>query len=113
MLVALVLCAICIIVLSVIIVHKNKKYDALFFDATHDRAFLVTLSEFVIHTKAHSDTEVVTNDMINAIKTCVNKRLYNVTLIDDNFALTQNEIYYSFAEQMFKFVEDMDNIDKE
>ena len=106
MIVAIVICIICIIILSVVIVHKNKMYDDLFFDTTHDRAFLVTLSEFVIHTKTHSDAEVITNDMINAVKTCINKGYYDVTPIDDN--CIQDISYYSFAEQIFKFVEDMD-----
>ena len=44
--------------------------------------------------------------MVNAVKTCVNKGLYEVTPVDDNY--TQDNAYYSFAEQMFKFVEEMD-----
>ena len=81
-------------------------YDDLFFDTTHDRAFLVTLSEFVIHIKEHTDKEIATNDMINAVKTCVNKGVYEITPVDDDY--TEEDTYYSFAGQMFKFVEEMD-----
>ena len=44
--------------------------------------------------------------MINAVKTCVNKGLYDVTPVDDNY--TQDNAYYSFVEQMFSFVDEMD-----
>ena len=44
--------------------------------------------------------------MVNAVKTCVNKGLYDVTPVDDNY--TQDNAYYSFAEQMFSFVDEMD-----
>ena len=83
----------------------RKKYDNLYQELIQDKMFLITLSEFVIHTKAHTDKEIVTNDMVNAVKICVNKGLYEVTPVDDNY--TQDNAYYSFAEQMFKFVEEM------
>ena len=83
----------------------RKKYDNLYQESIQDKMFLITLSEFVIHTKEHTAKEIVTNDMVNAVKTCVNKELYEVTPVDDNY--TQDNAYYSFAEQMFKFVEEM------
>ena len=84
----------------------RKKYDNLYQESIQDKMFLITLSEFVIHIKEHTDKEIATNDMINAVKTCVNKGLYEVTTVDDNYI--QDVSYYSFAEQIFKFVEDMD-----
>ena len=84
----------------------RKKYDNLYQESIQDKMFLITLSEFVIHIKEHSDKEIVTNDMINAVKTCVNKELYDVKAVDDDY--TQDNAYYSFAMQMFSFVEDMD-----
>ena len=88
------------------LIMSYKRYNELLKESIQDKLFLATLSEFVIHTKAHTDKEIVTNDMVNAVKTCVNKGLYDVTPVDDNY--TQDNAYYSFAEQMFKFVEEMD-----
>lgn len=94
------------LILLISLIMSYKIYNELLKEAIQDKLFLATLSEFVIHTKAHSDKEIVTNDMINAVKTCVNKELYDVKAVDDNY--TQDNAYYSFAEQMFEFVEDMD-----
>ena len=93
------------LILLISLIMSYKRYNELLKESIQDKLFLATLSEFVIHTKAHSDKEIVTNDMINAVKTCVNKELYDVTPVDDNY--TQDNAYYSFAEQMFKFVEEM------
>ena len=93
------------LILLISLIMSYKKYNELLKEAIQDKLFLATLSEFVIHTKAHTDKEIVTNDMVNAVKTCVNKGLYDVTPVDDNY--TQDNAYYSFAEQMFKFVEEM------
>ena len=94
------------LILLISLIMSYKIYNELLKEAIQDKLFLATLSEFVIHTKAHSDKEIVTNDMINAVKTCVNKELYDVKAVDDDY--TQDNAYYSFAEQMFKFVEEMD-----
>ena len=94
------------LILLISLIMSYKRYNELLKEVIQDKLFLATLSEFVIHTKAHSDKEIVTNDMINAVKTCVNKELYDVTPVDDDY--TQDNTYYSFAEQMFKFVEEMD-----
>ena len=93
------------LILLISLIMSYKRYNELLKESIQDKLFLATLSEFVIHTKAHSDKEIVTNDMVNAVKTCVNKELYEVTPVDDNY--TQDNAYYSFAEQMFKFVEEM------
>lgn len=94
------------LILLISLIMSYKRYNELLKEAIQDKLFLATLSEFVIHTKAHSDKEIVTNDMINAVKTCVNKELYDVTPVDDDY--TQDNTYYSFAEQMFNFVDEMD-----
>lgn len=93
------------LVLLISLIMSYKRYNELLKESIQDKLFLATLSEFVIHTKAHTDKEIVTNDMVNAVKTCVNKELYEITPVDDNY--TQDNAYYSFAEQMFKFVEEM------
>ena len=94
------------LILLISLIMSYKRYNELLKEAIQDKLFLATLSEFVIHTKSASDKEIVTNDTINAVKTCVNKELYDVTPVDDNY--TQDNAYYSFAEQMFKFVDEMD-----
>ena len=106
MVIANILVIIGFLILLISLIMSYKRYNELLKEAIQDKLFLETLSEFVIHTKSHSDKEIVTNDMVNAVKTCVNKELYEVTPVDDNY--TQDNAYYSFAEQMFKFVEEMD-----
>ena len=106
MVIANILVIIGFLILLINLIMSYKRYNELLKESIQDKLFLATLSEFVIHTKAHTDKEIVTNDMVNAVKTCVNKELYEVTPVDDNY--TQDNAYYSFAEQMFKFVEDMD-----
>ena len=94
------------LILLISLIMSYKRYNELLKEAIQDKLFLATLSEFVIHTKAHSDKEIVTNDMINAVKTCVNKELYDVKAVDNDY--TDNNAYYSFAMQMFSFVDEMD-----
>ena len=94
------------LILLISLIMSYKRYNELLKEAIQDKLFLATLSEFVIHTKAHTDKEIVTNDMINAVKTCVNKELYDVKAVDDDY--TQDNAYYSFAMQMFSFVDEMD-----
>ena len=106
MVIANILVIVGFLILLISLIMSYKKYNELLKESIQDKLFLATLSEFVIHTKAHTDKEIVTNDMVNAVKTCVNKGLYDVTPVDDNY--TQDNAYYSFAEQMFKFVEEMD-----
>lgn len=106
MVIANILLIIVFVVMLISLIISYKRYNELLKESIQDKLFLATLSEFVIHTKAHTDKEIVTNDMVNAVKTCVNKGLYDVTPVDDNY--TQDNAYYSFAEQMFKFVEEMD-----
>ena len=105
MVIANILVIIGFLVLLISLIMSYKRYNELLKESIQDKLFLATLSEFVIHIKAHTDKEIVTNDMVNAVKTCVNKGLYEVTPVDDNY--TQDNAYYSFAEQMFKFVEEM------
>ena len=94
------------LILLISLIMSHKRYNELLKEAIQDKLFLATLSEFVIHTKAHSDKEIVANDMINAVKTCVNKELYDVKAVDDDY--TDDNAYYSFAMQMFSFVDEMD-----
>ena len=93
------------LILLISLIMSYKRYNELLKEAIQDKLFLATLSEFVIHTKAHSDKEIVINDMINAVKTCVNKELYDVKAVDD---YTDDNAYYIFSMQIFNFVDEMD-----
>ena len=106
MVIANILVIIGFLILLISLIMSYKRYNELLKESIQDKLFLATLSEFVIHTKAHTDKEIVTNDMVNAVKTCVNKELYEITPVDDNY--TQDNAYYSFAMQMFSFVDEMD-----
>ena len=94
------------IAMVILVLKLCKKYRNLYDESVQDKTVLVTLSKFVIHTMEHSDKRTVANDMMNAVKTCVNKGYYDITPINSD--CTDNIAYYSFAEQMFKFIEDMD-----
>lgn len=96
-------------IIMVIIVFKLcSKYTKLYEESARDRIFLVTFVEFLIHTKAHSDNEVITNDMVNAVKTCVNRGYYEIKPVDG--ICSDSEAYENFAGQVFEFI---DEIDKE
>ena len=101
-----IVCIASVIIALICNVILRKKYDNLYQELIQDKMFLITLSEFVIHIKEHTNKEIITNDMVNAVKTCVNKELYDVKAIDDDY--TQDNAYYSFAMQMFSFVDEMD-----
>ena len=100
------------IILNVITVIVTLKlcsnYTKLYEESSQDRVFLVTLVEYILHMKAHTDKETVTNDMVNAVKTCVNKGYYEIKSVDG--VCSDSEAYENFAEQVFSFV---DKIDKE
>ena len=100
------------IILNVITVIASlklcSKYTNLYEESSKDRIFLVTLVEYILHMKAHTDNETVNNDMVNAVKTCVNKGYYEIKPVDG--VCSDSEAYENFAEQVFSFV---DKIDKE
>ena len=94
-------------VITVIVTLKLcSKYTKLYEESSQDRVFLVTLVEYILHMKAHTDNEVITNDMINAVKTCVNKGYYEIKPVDG--VCSDSEAYENFDEQVFSFVEKMD-----
>ena len=94
-------------IIMVIIVFKlYSKYTKLYEESARDRIFLVTLVEFLIHTKSHSDNEVIINDMVNAVKTCINRSYYEIKPVDG--VCSDSEAYENFAEQVFSFIEKID-----
>ena len=82
----------------------NKKYTNLYNNSVQDKVILFTLAEFATYAKDHTDEEVIINDMTNAVKTCVNKGIYDIDVIGDN----KQDPYESFVQQMIEFVDEMD-----
>ena len=91
-----------IIILTYIIIHKRKQYKELHNESIQDKILIATYSEFVIQILSHSEYEIVENDMINAVKTCVNKEIYDLKMIDDT---NNKDTYECFAEQVLTCVQ--------
>ena len=99
-----------IIILTYIIIHKSKQYKELHNESIQDKILIATYSEFVMQVLSHSEYEIVENDMINAVKTCVNKEIYDLKMIDD----TENkDTYECFAEQVLTFVQQNEENEEE
>ena len=94
-----------IIILTYIIIHKSKQYKELHNESVQDKILIATMSEFIVQVSLHSEYEIVNNDMINAVKTCVNKEIYDLKMIDN---IENKDTYEYFAKQMLEFVEKMD-----
>ena len=91
-----------IIILIYIIIHKRNQYKELHNESIQDKILIATMSEFVIQILSHSEYEIVENDMINAVKTCVNKEIYDLKMIDDT---NNKDTYECFAEQVLTCVQ--------
>lgn len=81
--------AIIIIVLVLVIVmlvrtiaHKDKKYIKLLDAYTSDMVYSTTLTRFMIYLSTHTQHDVMLQDMINAVKSCLNSELYTVTELE-------------------------------
>ena len=94
-----------IIILTYIIIHKSKQYKELHNESVQDKILIATMSEFIVQVSLHSEYEIVNNDMINAVKTCVNKEIYDLKMIDN---IENKDTYEYFAKQMLEFVRKMD-----
>ena len=94
-----------IIILTYIIIHKSKQYKDSHNETIQDKILIATYSEFVMQVLSHSKYEIVENDIINAVKTCVNKEIYNLKMIDN---IENKDTYEYFAKQMLEFVRKMD-----
>lgn len=90
-----------IIILTYIIIHKRKKYKELHNESVQDKILIATMSEFIVQVLSHSEYEIIETDMINAVKTCVNKEIYDLKMIDS----TNKDTYECFAEQVLTFVQ--------
>ena len=94
-----------IIILTYIIIHKSKQYKDSHNETIQDKILIATMFEFVMQVLLHSEYEIVENDMINAVKTCVNKEIYDLKMIDN---IENKDTYEYFAKQMLEFVRKMD-----
>ena len=99
-----------IIILTYIIIHKSKQYKELHNTSVQDKILIATYSEFVMQVLSHSEYEIVENDMINAVKTCVNKEIYDLKMIDDT---NNKDTYECFAEQVLTFVQQNEENEEE
>ena len=94
-----------IIILIYIIIHKRNQYKELHNESIQDKILIATMSEFIVQVLSHSEYEIVENDMINAVKTCINKEIYDLKMIDST---NNKDTYEYFAKQMLEFVRKMD-----
>lgn len=94
-----------IIILIYIIIHKRNQYKELHNESIQDKILIATMFEFVMQVLLHSEYEIVETDMINAVKTCVNKEIYDLKMVDST---NNKDTYECFAEQMLEFVRKMD-----
>ena len=91
-----------IIILTYIIIHKSKQYKELHNESVQDKILIATMSEFIVQVSLHSEYEIVNNDMINAVKTCVNKEIYDLKMINNT---DNKDTYECFAEQVLACVQ--------
>ena len=99
-----------IIILTYIIIHKSKQYKELHNESVQDKILIATMSEFIVQVLSHSEYKILENDMINAVKTCVNKEIYDLKMIDDT---NNKDIYECFAEQVLTFVQQNEENEEE
>ena len=99
-----------IIILTYIIIHKSKQYKDSHNETIQDKILIATYSEFVMQVLSHSEYEIVENDMINAVKTCVNKEIYDLKMIDN---IENKDTYEYFAEQVLTFVQQNEENEEE
>ena len=99
-----------IIILIYIIIHKRNQYKELHNESIQDKILIATYSEFVIQILSHSEYEIIETDMINAVKTCVNKEIYDLKMIDDT---NNKDTYECFAEQVLTFVQQNEENEEE
>lgn len=91
-----------IIILTYIIIHKSKQYKDSHNETIQDKILIATYSEFVMQVLSHSEYEIVETDMINAVKTCINKEIYDLKMVDST---NNKDTYECFAEQVLTFVQ--------
>ena len=99
-----------IIILTYIIIHKSKQYKELHNESVQDKILIATMSEFIVQVSLHSEYEIVENDMINAVKTCINKEIYDLKMVDST---NNKDTYECFAEQVLTFVQQNEENEEE
>lgn len=99
-----------IIILTFIIIHKSKQYKELHNESVQDKILIATMSEFIVQVSLHSEYEIVETDMINAVKTCINKEIYDLKMVDST---NNKDTYECFAEQVLTFVQQNEENEEE
>lgn len=99
-----------IIILTYIIIHKRKQYKELHNESIQDKILIATMSEFIVQVLSHSEYEIVETDMINAVKTCVNKEIYDLKMINNT---DNKDTYECFAKQVLTFVQQNEENEEE
>ena len=99
-----------IIILTYIIIHKSKQYKELHNESVQDKILIATMSEFIVQVSLHSEYEIVNNDMINAVKTCVNKEIYDLKMINNT---DNKDTYECFAKQVLACVQQNEENEEE
>ena len=99
-----------IIILIYIIIHKRNQYKELHNESIQDKILIATMSEFIVQVLSHSEYEIIETNMINAVKTCVNKEIYDLKMIDDT---NNKDTYEYFAEQVLTFVQQNEENEEE
>ena len=79
-------------------------------ESVQDKILIATYSEFVMQVLSHSEYEIIETDMINAVKTCINKEIYDLKMIDDT---NNKDTYECFAEQVLTFVQQNEENEEE
>lgn len=99
-----------IIILIYIIIHKRNQYKELHNESIQDKILIATMFEFVMQVLLHSEYEIVETDMINAVKTCINKEIYDLKMVDST---NNKDTYECFAEQVLTFVQQNEENEEE
>ena len=99
-----------IIILTYIIIYKRKQYKDSHNETIQDKILIATYSEFVVQVLSHSEYKIVETDMINAVKTCINKEIYDLKMVDST---NNKDTYECFAEQVLTFVQQNEENEEE
>lgn len=88
-----------VVILICLFLHKNKKYKELYTESIQNKIIVSTQSEFILQVSTQLDEKTVSNDMINAVKTCVNKGIYELKMTD---TFDGRDTYERFAQNMLE-----------
>lgn len=88
-----------VVILICLLLHKNRKYKELYTESIQNKIIISTQSEFILQVSTQIDEKIVNNDMVNAVKTCVNKGIYELKMAD---TFNDRDTYERFAQNMLE-----------